>query len=202
MVVSATMIGDEAISALCSRLAASKRPLAANGLWGSCAPILAGLMADHLQRSLLYLTAHLEQADHARDDIETILARPVDLLPAWEMLPGEGSGSGEIAGERARLCQAMRGECGASTRIIVAPIQALTQPVPSPAGLDAHSLELAVGDRRDPEGIAAWLTERGFERLDQVEEPGDFALRGGILDIFATAEADPVRLDFFGDEIE
>ena len=76
------------------------------------------------------------------------------------------------------------------------------QPVPSPASLDSHTLTLAVGQRREPEEIAAYLLDRGFERLDQVEEPGDFALRGGILDIFATADDDPVRIEFFGDEIE
>jgi transcription-repair coupling factor (superfamily II helicase) len=76
------------------------------------------------------------------------------------------------------------------------------QPVPSPASLDSHALTLAVGQKREPEEIAAYLLDRGFERLDQVEEPGDFALRGGILDIFATADTDPVRVEFSGDEIE
>jgi transcription-repair coupling factor (superfamily II helicase) len=87
-------------------------------------------------------------------------------------------------------------------RIVVAPIQAIIQPLPTPAALDANSLSLAVGQSYEPEKIASWLTDRGFERLDQVEQPGDFALRGGILDIFATADVDPVRLEFLGDEIE
>ena len=144
--------------------------------------------------------------------METVLGRAVDLLPAWETLPGEGGGSNEIGAERARLCGILRGDgsderdrgrAGLSApRILVAPIQALIQPVPSPASLEANSLTLSVGQQRDPEAIAAWLVERGFERLDQVEQPGDFALRGGILDIFASVDADPFRLEFFGDEIE
>ncbi|MFQ5430028.1 MAG: transcription-repair coupling factor [Phycisphaerae bacterium] len=236
MVICATMSKDERVRALCSRLGAGGSPLAANGLWGSCASILAGLIARDLGRPMLYITAHLEQADRARDDIETALGRSVDLLPAWETLPGEGAGDSEIGAERARLCDALRttavpgrnpgatddGTAGGGAspagaaaqgtdrreptdrlpQFIIAPIQALIQPVPSPASLDAHTLRLTVGQQRAPESITAWLVERGFERLDQVEQPGDFALRGGVLDIFATADADPVRLEFFGDEIE
>jgi len=216
VIVADAITGDPAIKALCARLGGTNTPLAANGLWGSAAPIAAAVIAKHARRPLLYITAHLEPADNARDDMETILGRSVDVLPAWETLPGEGGGAGEIGAERARLCGTLRhGQAGhrgqskdSSTApgdpplIIVAPIQAIIQPVPTPAALDANSLSLAAGDVRDPEEIAAWLTDRGFERLDQVEQPGDFALRGGILDIFATADVDPVRLEFFGDTIE
>ena len=207
--------GDPAIKALFSRLGEAKTPLAGNGLWGSAAPIVAALTAEYLKKPTLYLTAHLEQADNARDDMETIIGRGVRILPAWETLPGEGSGASEIGAERASLCGELHQENRAhpaaekdadradeASRIIIAPIQAIIQPVPTPAALDANSLALAVGQSHDPEQIASWLTDRGFERLDQVEQPGDFALRGGILDIFATADVDPVRLEFFGDEIE
>ncbi len=200
-----TLSADERVKALTARLATSKTPLAATGLWGSSAPILAALVASHSRRPILYLTAHLDQADDARDDMETALGRAVEMLPAWETLPGEGSGAGEIAAERARLCATLRkaGTPDASTvEIIVAPIQAIIQPVPSPESLDANTLTLSVGDQREPDEIAAFLVERGFERLDQVEDPGDFAQRGGILDIFASTERDPVRIEFFGNRIE
>ncbi|RIK65184.1 MAG: transcription-repair coupling factor [Planctomycetota bacterium] len=129
------------------------------------------------------------------------------LLPAWETLPGEGSAASEISAERTRLCAELlelrRGTTTAeSPPFIVAPIQALMQPAPSPESLDANTLTLSAGGRRDPEDIAAFLTGRGFSRLDQVEDPGDFALRGGILDIFWTADLDPLRIEFFGDRIE
>ncbi|GJQ26523.1 MAG: transcription-repair-coupling factor [Phycisphaerae bacterium] len=205
---------DARVAALAARLKAGGPPLAAHGLWGSCAPILAGLLSRQLHRPLLFVTAHLDQADEARDDLETIFVqradrasdRPdpveppvVELLPAWETLPGEGAGSGEINTERTRLCEALRrGE----RPIIVAPIQALMQPVPAASALDANTMTLSVGEERTPESIADYLVARGFTRLDQVEQPGDFALRGGILDIFATIDADPLRIEFFGDEIE
>jgi transcription-repair coupling factor (superfamily II helicase) len=229
------VLSDPTVKALCARLAsAEETALAANGLWGSAAPVLAALAARQVGRPLLYVTAHFEQADNARDDMETILGRSVELLPAWETLPGEGAAAGEIGAERTRLCAALQGASlvgqgsarleprppgtvsppGADTPslalqagelrgpIIVTPIQAVMQPVPSPAAIDANAMTLAVGQQCSPEQIAAFLLDRGFERLDQVEQPGDYALRGGILDVFATADADPVRIEFFGDQIE
>ncbi|MCZ6697481.1 MAG: transcription-repair coupling factor [Planctomycetota bacterium] len=184
-----------------------------SGLWGSAAPFISAFIAERLRRPLLYVTAHLNQADDARDDIETFSGRPAELLPAWETVPGEGAGSGEIAAERTRLCANLirSSESGAeptdtdarsSIPILVAPIQALMQPVPSPAGLDANTLTFRVNQEVAPERITRWLVDRGFEGLDQVEQPGDFALRGGILDIFASADTDPIRIEFFGDRIE
>lgn len=207
MLLTSTILGDARFKTLCSRLAAESPPLAANGLWGSAAPIVAALLADQLHRPLLYLTAHLEQADNARDDMETILGRPVELLPAWETLPGEGSAAGEISTERTRLCAELLGRrrddvADGRPMCIVAPIHALMQPAPSPESLDANSLTLTVGGRHDPEAVVDFLSARGYSRLDQVEDPGDFALRGGILDIFWTTDLDPVRIEFFGDRVE
>lgn len=204
-------MADPIVQALSRRLAEGKHPpLAANGLWGSAAPILAALLAERLRRPLLYIAAHFDQADHARDDMEVALGRPCEVLPAWETLPGEGAAAGEVGSERTRLCclldEARRGGESQSDDkrplVIVTPIQAIMQPVPSMDAIDANSMTLRVGQDINPERVAEFLTERGFERLDLVEQPGDFALRGGILDIFATADVDPVRIEFFGDEIE
>ncbi|HKQ47143.1 MAG TPA: transcription-repair coupling factor [Phycisphaerae bacterium] len=210
MLLASTIEDDPVVKALRARIGESKTPLAATGLWGSSAPILAALLGARSQGPLLYITAHLDQADDARDDMETALGRAVEVLPAWEALPGEGSGAGEIGAERARLCALLRPGGAPPTKngaqppaeVFVAPIQALIQPVPTPESLDAHTLVLSVGQHCEPDTIATFLVERGFERLDQVEDPGDFALRGGILDIFASTERDPVRIEFFGDRIE
>jgi transcription-repair coupling factor (superfamily II helicase) len=202
---------DPRVKALAARIAGESSgpvpPLAAHGLWGSAAPILVAVLENIIQRPILYVTSHLDQADDARDDVETVLARDTEMLPAWETLPGEGSGSGEIAAERTRLCQLLRETENPQSEtknphFLVAPVTALMQPVPSPDGLDANSMILRVGEQRPPEKIAEFLVERGFSRLDQVEQPGDFALRGGIMDVFATADTDPLRIEFFGDQIE
>jgi transcription-repair coupling factor (superfamily II helicase) len=178
----------------------------ADGLWGSFAPILAGTTAGKLKRPLLYVTAHLEQADEVRDDLELFCGRTPELLSAFETLPGEGAAADEIHAERVRLCTRLQdvreGADSERDLIIVAPIQALMQPVPSPEALTANLLTLAVGQQQAPHELAEWLVERGYTRLDQVESPGDFALRGEILDIWPPAEVEPYRVDFFGDTIE
>jgi len=87
-------------------------------------------------------------------------------------------------------------------RLIVAPVHALLQPVPSAESLRRATLSLRVGERHRLEAIAEWLVERGLQRVPVVEGPGEFSIRGGILDVYALATAKPYRVEFFGDEIE
>jgi len=87
-------------------------------------------------------------------------------------------------------------------RLIVAPVQALLQSVPDAASLSRATLEVRVGERHRIETIAVWLIERGLRRVAMVEGPGEFSIRGGILDVHALAAAKPYRIEFFGDEIE
>lgn len=86
--------------------------------------------------------------------------------------------------------------------ILVAPIQALMQPVPTPAALATHVMELAVGQEQSPDLSAAWLLQHGFERMEAVEVPGDFSLRGGILDVWPAGDVKPLRIEFDLDKIE
>jgi len=83
-----------------SGAASARRPtdepwdvVSADGLWGSFAPILAGTAARSLQRPLLYVTAHLEQADEVRDDLELFIGQTPELLSAFETAAGEGAAS-------------------------------------------------------------------------------------------------------------
>ena len=85
---------------------------------------------------------------------------------------------------------------------MVAPIQAMMQAVPTPKALQAATKALHVGQTVDPEELAGWLVDREFERVDQVEEAGHFAIRGGILDIYSPGVDSPIRIEFFGDQIE
>lgn len=207
------------------------------GLWGSSAPMAMAYAASACERTFLYITAHLEEADDARDDMELFLGRPCELLPAWEALPGEGAGSTEIQAERLRLCAQLvsggleparprhdgsmsqkddrpaqaeaRGLQGNSpAQIIVAPIQALMQPVPAPDALLRNTLRLVAGGaskegtEMSPDALTAWAVDRDFARLEMVESPGDIARRGDIVDLFAPGDAAPYRIQFDGDAIE
>ncbi len=195
-----TITADLVYRRMVARLGEGQGVFAAEGLWGSSAPIVSALLAKELDRSQLFVTAHLEQADEARDDMEIVGGR-VEIFPAFETLPGEGSARGEITGERLRLCNLLS-TARDSPEIIIAPIQALMQPVPKPEVLAANSLALAGAMEHSMEDLLAWLVDQGFTRLEWVEEPGDYALRGGIVDIYAHEYGQPLRIEFFGDTIE
>ncbi|MCH7885263.1 MAG: DEAD/DEAH box helicase, partial [Planctomycetes bacterium] len=204
-----SIASDPLVKRLIARIAATQEGVVhASGLWGSSAPMLSAMAAADSPRTFLYVTAHLDEADHARDDLELFLGRPCELFPAWEALPGEGPASGEVEVERLRLCgELARRRAGAEQpTIIVAPILALMQPVPSHDTLERNTLHLVVGATPprtpSPEALAAWVVDRGFERLDLVESPGDVARRGDIVDLFIPGETHPYRIQFFGDTVE
>jgi transcription-repair coupling factor (superfamily II helicase) len=197
------MRDDPRLTQVVELLEAELAPVFATGLWGSCAPAIAGLSADAANRPLLLVTAHPDDADATVDDLETVLGRTPDLLPQLDTSATDAPEDEEIAGERLRLCLALsQAAQTAAPPIVVAPLLGLMQPVPSPQAIAEQSRRFAVGDTCDPAALSDWLVSSGFNRCDQVELPKDFAQRGGIIDIFSNAHSDPVRLEFFGDEIE
>ncbi len=86
--------------------------------------------------------------------------------------------------------------------MIVTYPEALAEKVVSQSVLDEHVLSLHVGEKRDMESVRKRLVELGFEMTDYVYEPGKFALRGSILDVYSFASDEPYRVDFFGDDID
>jgi len=203
---------DERLRDLKERVAGLTGAVHVSGLWGSSAPMLAALVRG-AARSVLYVTAHPEQADNACDDIELFLDGSCRVFPAWEALPGEGAASGEISSERLRLCQALHiGRDNPNVTppalFIVAPIQALMQPVPSLDMLQSNTVRLTKDmpvsglAASSPEALLAWAVDRGYERLDLVESPGDVAHRGDIIDLFEFGDDNPLRVEFFDEVVE
>ena len=179
----------------------------AYGAWGGCSRFYAACLARQLQRPLFFLTAHVPDADQAQDDLETFLEHPVYLVPAAEVHEEDLDPVSEIAGERLRVCQLLQN--APSDLVLTASAQAVMQPLPRQQFIHEQSLFIATvsssrrhSGQHSPQQIAAWLTDHGFSHVDQVDAVGDFALRGGIVDIFAPAQDFPVRIEFFGDEIE
>jgi len=192
---------SDSVKQLLGRLAEGGA-LSAEGLWGSSAPILAAAVHRALNRPILYVTAHIDDADQAQDDLELVLNRPCEVIPAWESLPPADLGADEIAGERARICCELAEGRSDNPPVLAAPIQALIHPVPAPQVLVKDSISLKVGQEYDIEALVRWLADHGFERLDQVEQGGDFAVRGGIVDVYGGGYDSPVRIEFFGQQVE
>jgi transcription-repair coupling factor (superfamily II helicase) len=123
-------------------------------------------------------------------------------FPAWDCLPYDRvSPNGAIIAERIAALSRLQAS-PAAKRIVLTTVNAALQKVPPRAALAGGGMRLAVGDSIAPEDLAAFLDADGYNRTGTVMEPGEYALRGGILDVFPSGEAAPVRLDFFGDVIE
>ena len=171
-----------------------------SGAWGSaCALSVAALAARAPGLVVVVLPRLADTADFARD-LEGFAGHSVLQFPAWETTGREHTAADPIFGQRLQAVQAV--EADEPPRLLVTSLPALLQPVPSRPVREAATRVLREGDQLDPEELIAWLVERGFDRVPAVELPGEFAARGSIVDIFPAGAVDPLRIEFFGDEIE
>ncbi|MCC6424581.1 MAG: transcription-repair coupling factor [Phycisphaerales bacterium] len=192
--------------------------LSVSGLWGSSIAAVTAAVEQTLHRPVLVVCGHLDEADDLADDMELFHGRRPDVVPALESGGSLGKLSEEQVSNRLRLIAGLaeRAEAVAGNGqsrppgLWVAPVQALMQAVPSRRQLGELIRTLRPGDQLEPEKLIVWLSERGYNRLEQVEVPGDFAVRGGIIDIYLPGEFEQagelvgltVRLDFFDDQLE
>ncbi len=152
---------------------------------------------------VVVITASQEAADRLHDDLlafQPALASRLLALPPWESLPfDEGRPAAEIGGERlAILFRLLEG----SPLWIIAPVAAILRKVIAAEELRAAAIHLAPKQRRSRDALIADLSAGGYERVELVESKGQFAVRGGLLDIYPPDETTPIRLEWFGDEVE
>ena len=131
------------------------------------------------------------------------------LFPAWDCLPFDRlSPQGGLTGQRVETLAWLsdrtyaQEDANKAGAILLTTVNAILQRVPPAAYFTDRSKLLRPGDTTGPARLADFLTLQGYLRTDTVRETGEFALRGGILDIFPAGHEMPVRLDFFGDELE
>jgi transcription-repair coupling factor (superfamily II helicase) len=160
--------------------------------------LAAGLLARPAWGGVpvLVVTATQAAADEVRRELALYLPdRHVLSLPPRSVWYGpEAEVPPRVAGRRAEALAALR----TAAVVVVEATTLMEQAVPG-AG---EPLALAVGEHCDLEQLLSDLVDLGYQRVDQVEEPGDFAVRGGLVDIFASTEQAPVRVEFWGDDID
>ncbi|MEX0886457.1 MAG: transcription-repair coupling factor [Phycisphaeraceae bacterium] len=208
------LIESAPLGALSRRVGETVRTVAA-GSRGSSAALVAGALAVRTARPVLLVVAHLDEADDAVDDLGLLAeaghALAVERFGALEVLPGETNVSLELLGERLAVMRKL--DAGERVDVLVAPVQALMQAIPNPEAARRFVRTLERGQTLPPHDLMQWLAGAGYERVDAIEQPGEFAVRGGIVDIHPPAgsniasdsqrePAGPIRLDFFGDEID
>jgi transcription-repair coupling factor (superfamily II helicase) len=190
------------------------------GVWGSSRALVAAALARSCPGPLVVVAPHPGEIDAIARDLALFSDLPVAEFPAWESEPGERVVHDEIYGERLRVLKDLVGcrmrdaggrerHSAASPRsphpascILVTSIQSLLQPVPSRDAFAAATREIRVGSQLDEQEFTRWLAERGGHATTAVELPGEFSLRGGILDVFPPDADDPVRIELFGDDVE
>ena len=161
---------------------------------------------------LLVLTATTREAEETAAALACYLPETdVAVLPAWETLPHErlSPRADTVATRLSVLRRLAHPEDGERTgdasrgpiRVLLTPVRALLAPIVAGLG-ELEPIRLAAGEEIGLEATARRLADAAYTRVDMVENRGEFAVRGGILDVFPPTEPRPVRVDFFGDEIE
>ena len=172
------------------------------GLPGATPALLvAGLREVAPARIWVLLGADPEAAEQAAADVEVLLGEEAAVhYPQRESLPYEDSEPHVEIG--ARRVEAVEAVLSGRASVLVTTPRAVQELAPVPAEVRDLRLEIRAGEERRPADLAERLESMGFERVPTVEEVGQFALRGGIMDVFGVGSAEPARLEFWGDEIE
>src|SRR3954451_22118841 len=170
------------------------RPFVAEGLVG------AG-------RSVLAVAATTREVDDLVESLGSLIGPDqVAAYPAWETLPHERlSPRSDTVGRRLavlrRLVHPGDDVSNGPLQVVVAPVRSVLQP--QVKGLaDLEPVELAIGDEVELDDLVGRLAAAAYSRVDLVERRGEFAVRGGIVDVFPPTEEHPLRVEFFGDEVE
>ena len=169
------------------------------GLHGSSdAVVIAALSGSMPSRFFTVVSDDVAGAERWLADLTTLVEpEHVGFYPPRESF-GEAEAHAEIAGERVEtLEQIGKGDL----RIVVTTSRALLERTQLPRALASARLELRKDDTRRPEELAEHLEAIGFERVPMVEDVAQFSVRGGIFDIYSFGMAEPVRLEFWGDDI-
>jgi transcription-repair coupling factor (superfamily II helicase) len=166
---------------------------------------LAGEAALRLNGLVLFVTPDDVRASAAADAIRFFAPKAQVLpFPAWDCLPYDRvSPKPDIVGQRlATLAALARRKKDSEPTAVVTTVNALLQRTPPRAFIEGASFAAKVGDNISHEKLAAFLAANGYVRTGTVREPGDFALRGGIVDLWPPGEEEPLRLDFFGEQLD
>jgi transcription-repair coupling factor (superfamily II helicase) len=172
-----------------------------DGAWGSSAALaVAAVAADTAGTLLVVVPSPTDPQPWAEDLFSFTGVRPT-VFEAWETWPVPPH-KGQLNPITTSRLRALQDLTRTPPKLLVASIAAVCQPVPERADLAARRRQLRAADTLDPTDLVEWLVANGYKRVDAVEYPGEFSRRGGICDIFPPDSPDPIRLEFFGDELE
>eukprot|EP01037_Dinobryon_pediforme_P007275 gene7274-7346_t len=194
---------DNRIQALAQALNASKNPrVQLRGLVGSGDAAIAVALYFLQHKHMVFILPDREEAGYFQADLENLTGKEILLFPSSYRKPFEFTqpdSSNVLA--RAEVLNELNHSSEFGQLIVTYP-EALAEKVIDRASLEKNTLEIAVSNKLSIDFINEFLVEYDFDRVDFVYEPGQFSIRGGIVDIFSFSHELPYRVEFFGDFIE
>jgi transcription-repair coupling factor (superfamily II helicase) len=167
------------------------------------AAVAGGAGTGGAGRPLLVVTATTREAEDLAAALADLLPpAAVELYPAWETLPHERlSPRSDTVGRRLAVLRRLAHPDGVPVRVVVAPVRSVLQPQIKGLG-ELVPVTLRPGDSVDLSQLARQLTDLAYARVDLVTKRGEYAVRGGILDVFPPTDEHPLRLELWGDEVD
>lgn len=193
--------GHDHKTELCKLLNTPGEKVHLQGIVGSARSILTGTLSEEISKTFVICLNDREEASYFFDDLNT-------LSPEAQVLFFPSSYKRSVNYEtieqeniilRTEVLSYLKQD---NPLLIVTYPEALVEKVISGEGLASHTFLVSKGDKLSIEFVNEVLYEYGFERVDFVYEPGQYSIRGGIVDIYSFASEDPYRIDFFGDEVD
>ena len=185
-----------------------ERNYAISGLPRTARPFATSAISLNHEKPIVVLTATAEEATTIHrelreySEVVSTLARPetIVLFPPWELMPYEtGSPHQDVMGDRLQCLSTI---ASGEAKMIVTSLPAITQYITPPDILSGSIIEIGVGNTIPLNQLVSDLIELGYRQEGLTIVPGTFAIRGGIVDVYVSGEKQPVRIEFFGDEVE
>ena len=184
---------------VCAALSGGKHAAVSGAAQINRSHLIAGLVRE-LKRPLLVVCQDDMVAQRTQAELAAFLGREYPVLPGRD-LTFYDSAAVSRQWEQRRLRRLYDFAAG-KTRLLIATWEALSLRTMPRASLLASAITLRLGDTCAPDALTARLLQAGYSRCDLVEGVGQFAVRGGILDVFSPSADNPIRLEFFGDELD
>ncbi len=201
-----------------ARALEQRRRIVLDGVWPAATAVVTASLEQRFSVPLLVIVPLPAELDSLVPDLEFLLGRAVDIFPQASedmelesLLQQEAVQRLQVLGRLeayyARSAEASAGQPAAAgpssgPPIVVTTLPALLHPVPSPAAIRSSRRVLAVGQSQVIAELRRWLIDGGYHSTTSVQLPGEFTFRGGILDIFPPDAVEPIRIEWFDEEIE
>ncbi|MFC5714459.1 transcription-repair coupling factor [Thalassorhabdus alkalitolerans] len=194
------LLNNKDVQAVKEGVEAGLKEQLVTGLTGSARTMLMASFFEETSRPQVVITHNLYQAQKLYEDLIDLLGDNVYLYPVNELISSEiAVASPEMMAQRIEVLNSLlHGKKG----VVVVPIAGMRRLLPPPSLWERCQYRLRVGEDLPIDDFVYTLTSTGYQRADMVSSPGEFSIRGGIIDIYPLTEENPLRIELFDTEID